>query len=321
MWELSFIARDFEARRRAIFEDIDRKDGPMWSQIYVICLGILKSVESRIDDYGKAPAPAPVVGQPAVETKPRVAAPLKEDPVFQKQPPSKSMRGEVGKAIGQIATSPGHSPVSQLSPLAKRTLRNARDKVLSKEQQEALSSGQLRGRLQGWVLAAMSVRPLGYNNILEAWFRRDFRRRFTAAVLGAPHAEPSLYANAATVLAQLAVHSLAEDKFGNVHRDVAAVVRAFTVLAKKLEAFKLAFPVHWTDRPDPSRTTPETDLLLEALRRGLAQVVDAFEPYAADLRLTRKDLRLAREAASLGPEIEPADERPPASEPEMEQAR
>ena len=56
MWELAFIARDFPDRRKAIYEDIDRKDGPMWSQVYQICLDVLKSTETNIDAY-LAPPP------------------------------------------------------------------------------------------------------------------------------------------------------------------------------------------------------------------------------------------------------------------------
>lgn len=44
MWELAFIARDYESRRKAIYEDIDRKDGTMWSQVYAICLDIMKGM-------------------------------------------------------------------------------------------------------------------------------------------------------------------------------------------------------------------------------------------------------------------------------------
>jgi nucleoporin NDC1 len=279
-------------RRKAIYEDIDRKDGPMWSQIYMICLTLIKSMETRVDEYGKAPAPAALpagdVGQPKPQA--RVTAPLKEDPIFQNKAATKSMRGEVEKVVGQLARSPGHSPVSQLSPIAKKTLRDARDKILSKERQEALAPENVKSHLHELAIQVISYDWIG------GWFKEGFNRRLTAAVFGTPYAELSLYINAASVLSLLAVHSLTEDKFGNVHRDVPTIIRTFTAVIKKLEGFKARFPTHWTDIT-PNKETPEVDKVLDALKTALAQVVEAFEQYSSDLRLTLKDVRLAKEAA------------------------
>ncbi|KAL2759733.1 hypothetical protein ACRALDRAFT_1074100 [Sodiomyces alcalophilus JCM 7366] len=291
VWELALIARDFEDRRKAIFEDIDRKDGPMWSHIYVICLNIIKAMEARIDDHGK-PAPAPAVApEPVIEPKARSTAPPKEEPIFRARAASKSMRDEVGKALSQAARAPGQSPIAQLSPLAKKTLQEARDKVLTKEQQEALSSPQITSQLQAWALTVIRYPYVGWI------FRQSFGRRITPAVFGTPYAEPSHHVHAVEVLSLLAVHSLAEDKFGNVHRDVATIVRTFTRVTKKLEAFKESFPVHWTD-VENRKYAPEVEVLLKALKKGLSEVVEAFEPYSRELRLTRSDIREAREASA-----------------------
>ncbi|KAF4807779.1 Nucleoporin NDC1 [Colletotrichum siamense] len=309
LWELANIARSDDVRRKAIYEDIDRKDGSMWSQVFVLCLEVVKSIEKRIDEYGKPPAaPAPPVEPEQVRA--RSSAPLKEDPIFQSKPANKSMRGEVEKALTSVGRHPGHSPVSQLSPLAKKTLRGARDKVLSKEQQEALSSPQLRTQIQTWALTIVGNEYVGWI------FRQEFRNRLTAVILGSPYSELSQYINAVDVLSLFLVNSIQEDKFGNVHRDVASVIRNFTVIINKIEAFKANFPVHWTDIHG-SRATPEVDGVLSALKTGLAQVVVEFEPYASDLRLSRTDIRLAKEAST---EASPTEEDRPLL-PEMQQAR
>jgi nucleoporin NDC1 len=302
MWELDYISRDFELRRKAIFEDIDRKDGPMWSQVYMICLSIVKGMESRIDDYGKAPAQLAVHDPVALEPRSRVAAPLKDDPIFRSKAAQKTMRGEVGKAISQVTRSPGHSPASQLSPVAKKAFRSARDKVLSKEQQDSLSTGNVISQLEALVLQVAQWG--GADWVL----RQTFRRRLTAVILGTPYAELGLYVHAINSLSLLSVHSLSEDKFGNVHRDVPTIIRTFTTLIRKLEAFKARFPFHWTD-VEKDRSTPEVDRVLEALRAGLGQVISEFEPYSGDLRLTLTDVRLAKEAAA-NPEPQ-NDERKP----------
>ncbi|KAK2018776.1 nucleoporin protein Ndc1-Nup [Colletotrichum eremochloae] len=290
LWELAYIARNDEGRRKAIFQDIDRKDGSTWSQIYVHCLNVIKSVENRIDDYGK-PAAVPAAPVQPEEVRARSSAPLKEDPIFQSKPVNRTMRGEMEKALTQVGRHSGASPVSQLSPMAKKTLRGARDKVLSKEQQEALSSPQLKSQFQTWALKVISNEYVGWV------FRQEFRNRLTAVVLGTPYSELSQYVNAVDVLSLLAVHSLTEDTFGKVHKDLPTIIRTFTTVITKIEAFKANFPVHWTDI-EQNRATSEVDALIAALKTGLAQLIEEFEPYSSDLRLTRTDMRLAKEAAA-----------------------
>lgn len=279
MWELARLSEESAARRVGIFQDIDRKDGPMWSQVYAICMEAVKSIETRVDDYGKVAAPAPP--PPPEEPKQRVSAPLRDDPIFS----SKSgPRGGFEKVTGP-------SPMSKLSPIAKRTWNEAKDRVLSKEQQQVVSKDHLESQAEHMWLNFMNLDYIGF------MFRREFRTEFAAAVLGTPYAEPTLSVNAIISLCQLAANSLTEDEFGNVHRDVPSIIRTLTSVVKKVEALKERFPVHWTD-VKAVKECPEVDQVLDAARAGLNQVVARFEPYSSDLRLSLTDLRLAKEAAA-----------------------
>ncbi|KAM0246597.1 hypothetical protein ACHAQJ_010158 [Trichoderma viride] len=288
MWELALTAQNYEARRHNIFNDIDRKGGPMWSQLYSICMETLKSIEAHVDAYGQ---PAPHVPPEAaqIEEKQRSSAPLREDAIFTSQSKQATLRTGVEKALERLARNPGSTPASELSPIARKTWQNAKDRVLSKEQQEAVSPDHLKG--QAWELATGLI-SIGWIGDL---IRQNFRTQFAAAVLGSPYAEPTLPANAAIALCQLAVHSLAEDSYGNVHRDVPSIIRTLTAIIKKVEGLKAQFPLHWTDGRG-QKDCLEVDELLETLRTGLEQVVSKFEPYSTDLRLTLSDLRFAKEA-------------------------
>ncbi|KAG6009783.1 hypothetical protein E4U21_001213 [Claviceps maximensis] len=316
-WELSLIAQNFEARRQAIFCDIDRKDGPMWSQVYSLCMDLLKQIEDRVDEYGKPPPSA--AAQPAQVTQPkqRASAPLRKDPIFTATGETTGLLGGVEKALDQIARAPGASPVSELSPLAKKTWRDTKDRMLSKEQQEALSPEHLRSEIGKWTTTFMQIEVIG------ALFRHDFRTRLTGVVMGKPYAEPELYMNAIQALCHLSVHSLAEDQFGNVHRDVPTIIRTFIVLIRKVEGLKEEFPQHWTD-PSGSRDSPEIDELLDALRSGLEQIVTKFEPFSYDLRLSLSDLRLAKEVMVKPRREEPApveEKKEPATKPKAVEAK
>ncbi|TPX11849.1 uncharacterized protein E0L32_007347 [Thyridium curvatum] len=290
MWELAFIARDFDSRRKAIYEDIDRKDGPMWSQIYGICLETVKSIETRIDNYGKPPAPtaAPTTADQAEGHK-RVSQPLKEDPILISTPQSKTLRSQMERAVSRAATDPSQS--SRLSPVAKKAVADARGKLAAV--QKELSSPENNGSPLQMGVHRLLQSPLGWP------FRQEFRQRFAAAVLGTPQGEAGLYVNAIYALSQLAVHSLTEDKFGNVQRDVASIIRSLTSVARKLEAFKSAFSIHWTDL-SRDRSCPEVDAIVEALQAGLTDLITNFGPYSRDLRLSQTDMRLAKEAAGAG---------------------
>ncbi|KAI0154324.1 nucleoporin protein Ndc1-Nup [Xylariaceae sp. FL1272] len=309
MWELALIARDSEARRKAIFDDIDRKDGPMWPQIYGICIDVIRGLERRIDDYGKPPAPAASV--PAAETAKaheRIAQPIRTDDVL--IPRASSKTAFVKRTVSKVVTSPGRTPAEDYGPELKRRAADVADRLMTKEQQAALKPKALQGRLGELAMQALTLPVIG------PLFQSTFGRRLIKAVIGSPYAELSVYVNAAFALSQLAVCSLTEDKYGNVQRDVPSIIRTLTAVIKKLERFRDEFPMHWTD-VGKSRECPEVEKLLAALKDDLDALVTAFAPYSSDLRLTRADMRLAREAAEKGEERVVKQD---AEGPEMQQA-
>ncbi|KAI1760599.1 nucleoporin protein Ndc1-Nup [Hypoxylon sp. FL1150] len=291
MWELALIARDFDARRQAIFEDIDRKDGPMWSQLYVTCLSVLKAVEERVDNYGKPPTPPPAPAETAPQQPPpRLVQPPKDDNVWAPTAPPKGLRGAVGKVVNNVITSPGKTPAEVYLPEAKKRALEATDRILTQEQKDMLRPENVNTMVHTLAFKVLSTPTIG------PVFQQLFGRRLTTAVFGQPYGEPSIYVNAAYAVSKLAVSSLAEDRYGNVQRDVPALIRTFTTIIKKLERFRDTLPIHWTDLRK-TRECAEVEELLDALKDGLGELVTAFSPYSTDLRLTRADMRLAREAA------------------------
>ncbi|KAH8678354.1 nucleoporin protein Ndc1-Nup [Xylariales sp. PMI_506] len=315
MWELALIARDFPVRRKAVFEDIDRKDGPMWSQVYKICLDAIKQLETRVDEYGKPPAPPPPPPAAQTQAPPRIVEPPLSANVWQPAPPPKTLKDSVGKFVADVTNSPGKKPADSLVPLARKAAMDARNAVLTQDQQAQLNKGGVATLLHPAYLAVSKVPFVGWV------FRQTYSHRYTTAVLGTPYGDASLCVNAAFALSRLAVASLDEDSFGNVQRDVQSIVRTLTTVIKKIEIFGDKLPTHWTDEAG-TRASPEIDGLLNALKEALARVVTAFEPYSASVKLGRADLRLAKEAAQKKAAVqkEAVTERKKSSqEPEMVQ--
>lgn len=288
MWELAFIARDYPERRKVIFEDIDRKDGLMWTQVYTICLDIIKTIETRIDWYGKPPPEVIEQTTASIEEKKRTTAPPKETNIYTSTPPKKNFRVEVEKVVNQVTTSPGQG--SQISPVAKRVMATAKQQLL-KAQKEATGSDDPQSAFKELALRVL--------NSAVGWpFRQEYSRRLTKAALGSPHGEPSIYTNAINALSLLAIHSLNEDKYGNVQRDIANIIRTLTSVARKLETFGDKVGVHWTD-VEAKKECPEVEAVQTALKEALGQLITEFEQYARELRLSLADVRLAKEAAGL----------------------
>lgn len=295
MWELAFIARDFPDRRVAIYTDIDRKDGSTWSQICKLCLDSIKTLENRIDPPAPAPAApaATATSEDTTEVK-RLTKPVRDDPSILVATPQKkkTFSSEMEKMVNKVAIDPANSP--RLSPLTKHVLQDAR-KRLQDVQRDISGPENPNSSLQNLVRQVLSFPIVGYP------FQLQYQNRITAAVLGGPYGEPSVYVNAINALSLLAVHSLQEDKFGNVQRDVATIVRELTRVTRKLGSFKASFPTHWTDI-DAKRVCPEVDAILDAFKDGLTDLIASFGQYSRDLRLSQTDMRLAEEAATAGRE-------------------
>lgn len=250
----------------------------MWSQVYTLCLQAVKDVESRIDEYNNAAAAATAAAAKAASSEKALV-----------QTPTKTFRDEMGDLVKKkMVVSPGQP--SRLSPLVQKGVTHAKDYVEDIARQ-ATGSDADDNPFQYWTRQVLAS-PLGRP------FTQSFSQRITTVVLGGPYGEPALAINAISALTRLAVLSLAEDSYGNVQRDVASIIRTFTAVKTKLDAFKADFPLHWTDH-DTARECEEVDAILETLREGLVQLVTAFGPYARDLRLTFADVRHAREAAGL----------------------
>ncbi|CAN8103353.1 unnamed protein product [Discula destructiva] len=289
MWELALIARDFQPRRKAIYHDIDRKDGAMWSQVSKLCLTIVHGIESRVDGHNQPPeAPTTALAIPPTKEAGASQSSLKvsDDPILLNTPTKKS----TVESIVSMAAVRSPAQASRLSPVIQKGYSQARG-VVDEVARQATSSEDLHSPIQKWTRRFLDS-PVG------AAFRQTYSRRITSVVLGTPHGEPSQFINAISALTRLALMSLVEDSYGNVQRDVSTIIRAFTTVTVKLEKFKADFPIHWTDLGG-SKECAEVDAVLATLKEALRQLIEGFGPYARDIRLTFADMRQAREAAGM----------------------
>jgi nucleoporin NDC1 len=297
-WELVYIAQRFQDRRKAIFEDIDRKGGSTWSQILAICLETITGISTRISEYEGTPVTAdvkPVTKKDeAIPSLPKIGKPLKDglkEPgdLFSSPPPPTSKRAGVVQAVGTFAKAHGQSP-PRSSSKALKLLSKAENAILTPKQKEEVSLDGFGALIRDW-----GIRFLQSN---FGWpFRQQYRRKIATVLLGSPYGDVGIIVDAIDSLARLAVCSLQEDRYGNVQRDVRKIIQSFTATVIKLEKFKTSIGVHWTD-VEKKQESPEVDTILAALKGGLSELIEAFGDYSEDLRLSPSEMRLAREAAS-----------------------
>ncbi|KAL8697412.1 MAG: hypothetical protein Q9224_002332, partial [Gallowayella concinna] len=211
-WELAQISRNFPARRVLIFKDIDRLGGPTWSQISTECLKAIQTVNSRISEYGQPSSQQQAMSQPQnVQSLPRIGPPLREEPVFMNPPPPSTRREMVENKVGTFAKSIGNNPVSNYdSPITPRTqqyLEAARNKLLTADQQQAISPAHVQSQFNVYL-----------TRFLKSWlgqpFRQTFARRIQSIIFGHPFSELGLIVDAVDSLTNLAAASVKEDDYG-----------------------------------------------------------------------------------------------------------
>lgn len=259
---------------------------------------MVNGMGSRIVEY-QAPKPAAADSQkkaPEPEPLPRLSEkPLRdglEQPgdIFTSGLPPKREGSRTIDAIGRFAKRHGQSEPTSPERKSRELLSKAESAVLTPGQQQALSTQGPVGLFKAQITWFLKT-GLGYP------FRQEYRRKIAAIVLGTPYGDVGIIVDAADVLTRFAICSLTEDKYGIVHKDVKIIIQTFTKAIVRLEAFKAEIGVHWTD-VEPRQESPEVDTILATLRGDLQALIAAFDEYAEDLKISRSEMRVARNAAT-----------------------
>lgn len=301
-WELALITQRFPTRRPTIYSEIDRAGGSTWSQILRLCLEEINAMKTRIDAQSR---PLPTAAQTSqqqqqqqqqqsqIQPLPRIAdKPVATDDIFSTPPRHNTASTEIAAFAKSVGGTPNARPLKKLSPVAHKLLEYGKG-ALSEEKQAQLRPQNLKGKANGYLLAALRS-PVGWP------FRRTFARRVTAVVLGAPVSRRAVIVNATNALATLAVNSLKEDPYGTVAKDVPSIIRSLVSAITATEGFVKGLEVDWTDVEfqDTDRDVSEVTALLEVLKSALREILGAFGEFLGGLGMGDREMRAAKEVAS-----------------------
>ncbi|KAH0844872.1 hypothetical protein AYO21_05797 [Fonsecaea monophora] len=287
-WELAIIAHRHKERRKAIFEDIERPTGPMWSQMVQAGLKVLQEVQTRI--VGPPPAAPQPVGADQIKSLPRIVPEVPTQSIFQANPKSSVGDRLLASPLRQIGSSkqPWHPPIEQ-------TAKTVETKLLEYARPPGTTQTPTKGISDQWMAALKQSRM--------AWFFVPTNAaRINAMVLGSPHGNAALIVDAIESITRMQVASLTEDTYGKATPTVPDTVRTFT---KTLNIIEDLVSKH---KQGVAGGIDEVDIIIARLRAGLKELLSAFQVYLIDQGLGIADLNQAKKATQA-PEPEEAQEK------------
>ncbi|KAK9446950.1 nucleoporin protein Ndc1-Nup [Limtongia smithiae] len=282
--ELNIISHGDGRRRDSIYKDIEKPT--VWSQICDECLSVIAAQRhafelTNVNKAAKNSARAPVANAPTLITSPS-SSPTPTQ--------TKLRRGNVFLPGGPKA----------LSPAVKLERRI----VSSLQDPQATQSSAVIGWFQ-------SGKQFIADSEKKFW-------RYVEEFLGSPYTmpfrytiqrrerqlapTPDIFADAVDALTEFVKHSLTEDTFGNVQRDITRIMDELDDTLTVFEQFRLTPPLHWSDVENKKKLingmnpidTPDEiylDILLDlhdSVLYGFEEVVKIFWDYLPKMGLSQK---------------------------------
>ena len=267
-WELAIIAQSSAERRKAIFIDIERPAGPMWSQMLAQTLEVLKRVDERISPP-TAPAPNANANPQTIESLPRIVPQTRSSDIFASPTPSQSARKAVeGWALAgarRLGTSP-----EPWRPSLDKAVRMIEDSRVTDARQT--------------ITKETNQSPLAW------FFTSSNAAKINATVLGSPYGNAAILVDAIEAVTRMMVASLQEDLYGNTIKGVPSAVKQFTTSITLIETFIKSHPPGKGD-------ISEVEIILGRLKAGLRELLAAFQTFLTDKALGIGELNAAKRAS------------------------
>ena len=280
-WELVVIAQNHPQRRKAIFADIDRPEGPAWSQMLKEASAVIGGVCSR----AKATVPkktAAVTELAKIEDLPTITAPIKKKKnIYAANSAPKTNSEVVESLLSRGAKRLGQSPrpyEPDMSGAVELIVSTADDVHQTIRPKVNSAWSRLKNSPVGW------------------FFSTTFSRRVNTVILGSPQANAALIVDAIEATTRMLTASLSEDAYGTVIVGVPDTVRLFTATIVAIETF-----VHSVEQaPGPNVDIEEVEIIYARLKAGLAQLLSAFQLYLVNQGLSAAEHRAAENASRPG---------------------
>ena len=290
-WELAMIARSFPERRKAIFADIERKDGTCWAQMQKTALDIIKSITLRTNppdpEVEKEIAlrkAAGIVDANKINALPQIAPPVSNRNIRTIAAPPRTQTEKLQSISGLFAKNLGQSPQPWSPPVVK--VKN----VLDHARAAGLTNDQVEWLKQKWT--SMQEGPVGWVlSRIGRFLTTPKEQKINGVVLGQGHASTALIIDSTESVTRMLVASLSDDVYGKAILGVPDVVRTMANAVTSIEAFVQQ------NGQGLNGKLKEVEVVVERLKAGLGELLSAFQLYLSDVGLEMGELTEARHAA------------------------
>lgn len=262
-WELAIIAQKHKDRRQAIFEDIERPTGPMWTQMQQPGLKVLQDIVTRINDPARAATAAPA--QTQVGALPRLVDETPTLSIYAPEPRPKLRELLVSNTLREYGSSqqPFRPPVKEIV--------------------DAVGKSTISAQLRQWLFNPSST--------CIAWLFNSTRAaKINALVLGSPNGNAALLVDIIESITKMLVASLGEDTYGKATPTVPETVTVFTQTLTAIEDLMS------TNKGYGGGEIEEVEIVVQRLRSGLRELLAAFQLYLIDVGLGIAELNQAKRA-------------------------
>jgi nucleoporin NDC1 len=286
-WELTVIAQKHKDRRKAIFEDIERPTGPVWTQMLQAGLNVLQELQLRITGPPTAKPATPETVKPL----PRLLPEVQTQSIFQADP--KPSRTEwLASPLKQFGSSkqPWHPPIEQ-------TAKQMETKLLEYAKPSGGDSKSSHGLIDSWTTELRRSR-LGW------FFTSTNAAKINATVLGSPYGNAPVLVDVIEALTKMQVASLTEDTYGKATPTVPDTVRTFTKTLNLVEDYVSQ------NKQGVAEGIEEVEIIIERLRASLKELLSAFQVYLIDQGLGIAELNQAKKAIQAPSTIPQSQEKP-----------
>lgn len=282
-WELALIAQKHPDRRKAIFSDFERPNGPMWTSILKTALSVISSVDSRILSLNPStPQPIQTQQPPQINGLPRIAKDPSHQHIVTSFPPPSTRTQKVqdflaitgAKRLGQ-SNNPWSPPIRETQ---QKLIEYAKPVVDA-------GANELRTNINHAI----------DHGLINSLVGPQPAKRISGVILGNPVGNAAIIVDAIEIVTKMLVASLNEDDFGKVVQTVPESVKQFSRTVMMIEGYVSANSNILTAADE--QELREVCIIIERLKIGLRELLAAFQVFLNDVGLGIKDLNDARRAS------------------------
>lgn len=285
VWEFSIVAAKYPQRRRDIFSDFERQQGPIFASMIEATLNILNEMTTRIIAPSSKSTNIEPPAKAETQSLPRILSPAvpAKIPIF--------TDGTGADSAGTIDRF-----TNFMSQEAKRVGTSAQPWSPSMTQGKRLAIEYSQPTLNDLHAKAEAAQQ----SVLGRYLLTQPTRLINSTILGSPTGNAALMVFASKAATTMLIASLQEDSYGKAVSSLPSVVK---VLTRSITILRSHVHQHTNGgivSRDASKDLAEVVIVYETFKQCLSDLLHAFRMFLTDIGLGIHEVNEAKKTAELG---------------------